>query len=132
MQGKQIPKEYPYSICHVTISRGDQILFNQYVFLNPDETPDDPDETPEVVIRCFNALKERFEGMHAATVYATTRINSKGGQIKAQRLRGFDFELHKCPKHSEEKGAWCPKCGAQLFRIVVINNINHLGRGYAK
>jgi len=132
MSGKQMPKEYSYSVCHVTISRGNQVLFNEYVFLNPDETPEDSDETPEVVIRCFNALKERFEGMHATTVYATTRIHSKGGRIKAQRLRGFDYALHKCPKHPEEKGAWCPKCGAQLFRIVVVNNLNFRKRGYTQ
>lgn len=125
-----MPKEYSYTICHVTIWRGRHIIFNEYVFLNPSETPQDPNQTPEIVVHYFNALKERFEGLYSATIVATTKIHTSGGRIRAQRLRGFDYELHKCPIHPEEKGAWCKICGAQMFRIVVINNFNQLIRGY--
>jgi len=124
-----IPKEYSYTICHVTIRRGDHIIFNEYVFLNPSETPQNPDETPEVVIRYFQMLQQNFSGLYGATIAATTRIHTSGSQIKAQRLRGFDYVLHKCPTHADEKGAWCRKCGTQLFRIVVVNNLNHYKRG---
>jgi len=124
---------YYYAVCHVTIYKGEHILFNEYVLLNPEEAVSDPNQPPQYVIQMFEALKREFAGLHQATIAASLLINANGAPVRAQRFKGFDVVLHKCPEHENAKGAWCQFCGRRLFRIVIRHNMTaRQSRGFLK
>jgi len=138
MPERHIPVEYCYCVCHIIIRVGERVIFNEYVFLNPKETPNDPDEMPEAVTRHFKMFKKAFAAetksnyLNSATVWASTRVHCQGQQIKHQRFRGFNYAFFQCPDHPDITGAWCPHCGAQLLRILIENDYIARPRGYTK